>query len=367
MPQPEASRAPVLAVAAASPRLSMATPIEQADIRDFSRTVAEIEWLLVILVLVYHFFRATNDDNALQIYGGMMAFALAVVVIHYLNAIPRRGRWRLATETWLMIVFITWIIYHTGRLDSPLFNLFMLPVIVSALTLGQAVTLLQIGLVAACYLFLGYSTGTPLTAANFAADLAPMLLVAYITSMLSTDILNAMSRIKLISETDALTGIYNPRAFDAIAAREFTVASRYNRAFSLLMIDSDSLKTINDTHGHEAGDDLIRMTARAIRDVIKATDIVARRGGDEFICLCPDTDRDSGKAIAERIRKRIESAPLRVAGKTVRTTVSIGMVTFPGHGTSFDVLARNADKALYASKNAGRNCVTVYSAALTRA
>jgi len=111
---------------------------------------------------------------------------------------------------------------------------------------GQKATLLNVGLIAACYLFLGHSTEVSflsiITAGNFAADLAPMLLVAYITTMLSQDILNAMARIKLISETDEMTHTYNMRAFNALARRECALAKRYNRTFSLLMVDSDNLK-----------------------------------------------------------------------------------------------------------------------------
>jgi diguanylate cyclase (GGDEF)-like protein len=339
--------------------------LEATELRDFSRTVAEIEWLLVILVLLFHVFQDNTEDNTVAIYSGAIAYSAIIIFFHYFNFVRRPGRWSLALETWIMIVFVTWVLYHTGRLDSPLLNLYLLPIVTSALTLGRMVTLLQVGLIAACYMLLGFTTSSSfvsiISAGNFAADLAPMLLVAYITTMLSQDILNAMARIRLISETDELTRAYNMRAFNSIGMRECALARRYNRTLSLLMVDSDNLKKVNDTHGHEAGDRLIQLVARCIRDNLRATDIVARYGGDEFMCLLPETGSDGAGVVAERIRKRIAGTALEAGRDAVATSVSIGVATYGEHGEAFDALARNADRALYASKAGGRDRVTVYS------
>lgn len=341
------------------------TDLESTELRDFSRTVAEIEWLLVILVLLYHVFQDSSEDNTVAIYAGLIAFSVVIIGFHYLNFVRRPGRWSLAVETWIMIVYITWVLFHTGRLDSPLLNLYLLPIITSALTLGQMVTLLQVGLIAACYLFLGYTTSVSflsiITAGNFATDLAPMLLVAYITTMLSQDILNAMARIKLVSETDALTGAFNMRAFNAIAERECALAARYNRIFSLLMIDSDSLKKVNDQHGHDTGDRLIKFIATSVKRDLRVTDVVARYGGDEFVCLLPETPADAAALAAERIRHNIAETPLASGQDSIPTSVSIGVAAYPEHGAGFETVAKNADRALYASKARGRNRVTVFS------
>ena len=360
---PELARAPEISPPAAP---APDDALDATELRDFSRTIAEIEWLLVILVLLFHIFQESAGDNAFAIYSGLIAYSAIIISFHYLNFVRKPGRWSLALETWTMIVFITWVLYHTGRLDSPLLNLYLLPIVTSALTLGQMVTLLQVGLIAACYVFLGYTTNLSflsiLSAGNFAAALAPMLLVAYITTMLSQDILNAMARIRLISETDSLTQAYNMRAFTAMARRECALAGRYNRVFSLLMVDSDSLKKVNDTHGHDAGDRLIKLVVKCMRDSLRATDVLARYGGDEFVCLLPETGSEGAAIVAERIRKRIAETPLGGRGANIATSVSIGVATYPEHGDEFDVLARNADRALYASKAAGRNRVTVHAA-----
>jgi diguanylate cyclase (GGDEF)-like protein len=337
---------------------------EHADLRNFFRTVAEIHWLLVILVLLYHFFKGTKEDNVPAIFAGMVVYALATIGIHYLKLFPNPTRGLLAIESWMMIAFITWILYFTGGLDSSLAPLYYLPVIVSALTLGQVATLLQLGLVAACYVFLGYSDATPVMSIAFigtlAAQLAPMVLVAYITTMLSNDILNALARVKLISETDDLTGVFNIRAFNALAAQEFRLAARYGRDLTLMMIDSDDLKRVNDTHGHDAGDQLIRAVVSGVRASIKSSDVVARYGGDEFVCIFPGASASAAAGIGERIRRHIADTPLQIDGRNVPISVSIGVASFPRHGDQLEAVARSADKALYLSKSGGRNRVTVY-------
>ncbi|MBI1965009.1 MAG: GGDEF domain-containing protein [Betaproteobacteria bacterium] len=339
--------------------------LDSSELRDFSRTVAEIDWLLVILVLLYHVFQDRSEDNTVAVYLGLIAFSAAIIAFHYLNLVRNPGRGLLAIETWIMILFITWVLYFTGRLDSPLLNLYLLPIVTSALTLGQMVTLLQVGLIGACYLFLGYVTDdtffSSVSAGNFAANIAPMLLVAYITTMLSQDILNAMAKIRLISETDELTGIYNVRAFNAIAERECALAVRYHRTFSLMMIDSDNLKKMNDTHGHEAGDRLIRHVVKCVKTDLRATDVIARCGGDEFVCLLPETGGAGAAHVGEKVRQRIAETPLKVASAAIPTSVSIGIATHPEHGGRIDALTKNADRALYASKAQGRNRVTVFA------
>ncbi|HTN28183.1 MAG TPA: EAL domain-containing protein, partial [Burkholderiales bacterium] len=338
---------------------------EHSDLRNFFRTVAEINWLLIILVLLHHFFKGAKEDNVPAIFAGMVVFALATIAIHYLRLFPNPTRGLLALESWLMIAFITWILYFTGGLDSALIPLYYLPVIVSALTLGQVATLLQLGLIAACYVFLGYSDATPMMSVGFigslAAQLAPMVLVSYITTMLSNDILNALARVKLISETDELTGVFNIRAFNSLAAQEFKLAARYRRDLTLMMIDSDDLKRLNDTHGHDAGDKLIRAVVAGVRASIKSSDVVARYGGDEFVCLFPGAAASAAAGIGERIRRHIADTPLQIDGRNVPISVSIGVASYPRHGDRVEEVARNADKALYLSKSEGRNRVTVYA------
>ena len=108
---------------------------EAEELRGFSRTVAEIEWLLVILVMLYQVVQGKNDESTAPIYFGLILYSAFVIGFRYFNVYRTESRWKLAIETWVMIVFITWILYHTGRLGSPLANLYLLTIVTSALIL----------------------------------------------------------------------------------------------------------------------------------------------------------------------------------------------------------------------------------------
>jgi diguanylate cyclase (GGDEF)-like protein len=337
------------------------------ELRGFTRTVAEIEWLLLILVMLYQVVLAPDAEAAAALSMAMFFFAAFVLAFHYANFYRTETHWKIALETWVMIVFITWVLAYTGGVDSPLHDLYILVVIVSALTLGKLATLLEMALIAACYVWLGYPKqheevlslpfGTKLL-----AQISPMLLVAYITTMLSADIRSAYGHMKVLSETDELTGVLNMRAFTAVAGRAFHQAERYARPFSVLMIDSDSLKTVNDRYGHESGNRLLKLTVECIRGQLRQTDMVARYGGDEFVVLLPETPVSGAVGVADRIRRSMEASALPTREGTVTATLSIGIAGYPNHGPDLESILERADQAMYASKSGGKNRTTMFSA-----
>ena len=274
----------------------------------------------------------------------------------------------IALEAIGMLAFITWVLWSTDGLASPLLNAYLLPVITSALTLGKVFTLLSVALIGACYLFLegGVEVRELISlpfVGTFFAQLAPVLLVAYITTMFSADIRYGLARAKLLSETDDLTGLLNVRGFAVAANRLFAQAARHGRATSVLMIDSDNLKSVNDSHGHATGNRLLRQLAECIQAELRFTDVAARYGGDEFIVLLPDTPGKGAMEVAERIRNRIASSPLEVDGRRLAMSVSIGIACYPEDGATLDALAAHADGALYAAKQDGRNRSVKFRAA----
>jgi len=209
--------------------------IEQEELRGISRTVAEIHWLLLILVLLFLVFGGERDDPeaSAAVSAGLFFYAALVMSFRYANFYRRETRWKIAIETWGMIAFVTWTLRFTDGLGSPLLNAYLLPVITAALTLGKLTTLGIVGLIAACYIYLGDVSATELASlrfvAGFAAQLAPVLLVAYITTMFSADIRYGLQRAKLLSETDDLTGMFNTRGFAIAANRLFAQAVPHNR------------------------------------------------------------------------------------------------------------------------------------------
>jgi diguanylate cyclase (GGDEF)-like protein len=353
-----------------SPATTGPVSIEQEELRGISRTVAEIHWLLLILVLLYLIFGGARDDGeaSAAVSAGLFFYAALVMSFRYANFYRRETRWKIGIEALGMVMFVTWVLYYTDGLASPLLNAYLLPVITAALTLGKMATLGGVALIAACYLFLGGAAQPqeiltlPFLGA-FAAELAPVLLVAYITTMFSADIRYGLARAKVLSETDDLTALLNIRGFALSANRLFAQAVRHGRPTSVLMIDSDNLKSVNDAHGHDAGNELLRHLARAIQAELRFTDVAARYGGDEFIVLLPDTPAKGALEVAERIRKRIAGAPLEYHAKRLAASVSIGIASFPEDGATLDALASHADRALYAAKQDGRNRSVKFRAA----
>ena len=347
-------------------REAVGRSLEQEELRGISRTVAEIHWLLAILVLLYLVFGGVREDaeEAAAVSAGLFFYAALVMSFRYANFYRRETRWKISLETAGMIVFVTWVLWHTDRLASPLLNAYLLAVITAALTLGKVTTLMYAAVIAGCYLFLGQNSAAEFASlrflAGFCAQLGPVVLVAYITTMFSADIRYGLQRAKLLSETDDLTGLFNTRGFAIAANRLFGQAVRYERPASVLMIDSDNLKGVNDAYGHDAGNRLLRHLAQAIQAELRATDVPARYGGDEFIVLLPETPPKGALDVAERIRSAISAAPLPLEGRMVTCTVSVGVASFPDDGRSLDALAGRADRALYNAKKSGRNCVARY-------
>lgn len=339
--------------------------VEQEELRGISRTVAEIEWLLLILVLLYLVFADPEPEEKAAMSAGLFFYAAFVLCFHYANFYRVHSRWKIALETWTMIAFITWAIWFTGRLSSPLINCYLLVVITSALTLGKATTLAEVALIAACFVLLGgYDSFADILTLRYigsvAAQLTPMLLVAYVTTMFSADIRFGLNRARLLSETDELTGLYNRRGFAIVIDRLFAQAVRYNRPASVMMVDVDRFKLLNDDFGHEAGDRMLRIVAKCIETELRHTDVLARHGGDEFVALLPETPVDNAVEVADRIRAAVAGTPLNHEGRSVSTSVSIGLASYPEHGRSIDAILARADRAMYLAKQNGRDGVVKF-------
>jgi diguanylate cyclase (GGDEF)-like protein len=156
--------------------------------------------------------------------------------------------------------------------------------------------------------------------------------------------------------TDALTGCYNRRSFEMQLDKEIMMAKRTHQPLALLMLDLDRFKHLNDTAGHDAGDDALRKLAQCFREELRGVDSAARFGGDEFALILPQAFTEGALIVAERIRARIEGIHIPKFGSL---TASIGIASFPAHAASRADLFRAADDALYAAKRGGRNRVCV--------
>lgn len=166
------------------------------------------------------------------------------------------------------------------------------------------------------------------------------------------------SSLEQLAIRDSLTGLYNRREFERLLSEELQRSQRYHHAVSLLLVDIDNFKDINDSHGHAAGDNALRVLAQVIRDMSRNGDIVARYGGEELTVILPETPSDDAVAMAERMRNAVAGQPIMLPhGDVIALTASIGVATFPHDATTEGKLVDIADQAMYLAKAAGRNCV----------
>lgn len=158
---------------------------------------------------------------------------------------------------------------------------------------------------------------------------------------------------------DSLTGIFTRRHFDQLAENEYHISIRYQQPFSIIMLDIDHFKNVNDQYGHAAGDEVLRQLAALVHRTVRAADVVARYGGEEIIILLPATHLDETLVVAERIRRQIELLRVIFNGQEISVTASMGAAEFdPARDSSYDRVIQRADQALYEAKRAGRNCVS---------
>jgi diguanylate cyclase (GGDEF)-like protein len=181
--------------------------------------------------------------------------------------------------------------------------------------------------------------------------LAPFILVGFSTTLLVENINTAKTRIRALSDRDELTSLFNMRAFSRLAEQEHDVANRTGRAYSVLMVDIEHLKLVNDTYGHEAGSRAVKLVAEALARLTRSTDVVARYGGDEFIVLLGGADKEVADEVAQRIRNVVFATTLEVDVKIVRVKVNVGAASFPDSGNNLQAVMAAADRALYKDKD----------------
>lgn len=170
----------------------------------------------------------------------------------------------------------------------------------------------------------------------------------------NTRLFGELQRLAIIDE---LTGLYNRRHFFEVARLEFERARRYRRPLSIIMVDIDHFKQVNDRLGHLVGDQVLRVVAQRCLENMRESDVVGRYGGEEFIMLLPETGQEGALQSAERLRIAIADAPIPARGQSVRVTISIGWASLDAGCADLDQLISLADEALYAAKARGRNAV----------
>jgi diguanylate cyclase (GGDEF)-like protein len=172
-----------------------------------------------------------------------------------------------------------------------------------------------------------------------------------------TDLFRSADELRRLATIDGLTGIHNRRHFMELAEAEWSRFQRYHRALSLVMFDIDHFKAVNDRYGHDAGDMVLAEFAKIALDMTRASDVVARIGGEEFAMLLPETNIAAAVAVADRLRRSVEERVIAAGAQTLRITVSAGAAQAIASMSGVARLMKAADEALYAAKHGGRNRV----------
>ena len=195
-------------------------------------------------------------------------------------------------------------------------------------------------------------------AARISADTESFLGQVANQAQIVTENSRLFDRVKNLSIRDGLTDLFNHRHSIDLVANEFERVGRYEGGLSLLMVDIDHFKKINDEHGHQAGDTVLREVARILKDNLRTVDALGRYGGEEFLALLPHTGREEATQTAERLRRAIHEHTFRAGDRELRATISVGIACYPSAVVdSPHALIREADKALYRAKEQGRNRV----------
>jgi diguanylate cyclase (GGDEF)-like protein len=169
-------------------------------------------------------------------------------------------------------------------------------------------------------------------------------------------------RLAILATRDPLTGLFNRRGFYGSLTQWCSLAQRYGHALGVLVVDVDNFKTVNDTYGHPAGDEVLIAIAKALSKAVRTADVVARNGGDEFAILAPDTSAEALRALAERVLSHVRDVGNVADAPGLSVTVSIGGAFLAeGEQTSPEALLTAADQSLYEAKHEGRNCAGIFA------
>lgn len=226
-------------------------------------------------------------------------------------------------------------------------------------TSAQRAAILSAGIIAFLMLSLMYVIQLINRTAEREASRKALDLAHHSLELKHRDLQKLTEELRLVSITDSLTGAYNRRYFQDAAARMVSSARRHGQPLSVVVIDADRFKDINDSYGHAAGDKALQELTAACRAGLREEDLFARFGGEEFILLLPNTDAQAALVTAERVRRNVMARELQVDGKKLSITVSGGVSQWRPEEPAIDEAIRRADRAVYAAKDLGRNRVVV--------
>ncbi len=330
----------------------------------YQRMTRVVSFMFIGSAMVLAVVAGATEETAVIV---LLAFGLIMIEL-FQDVLPTYalGRLRLPLEAALVLVFLTALIIMTGGQESPYFFGYILLVGAAALSTSElgGVVLAVLSSVAYLVAVIIAAAGVPLTTQQMgvvAFNLISIALVMYVASVIGREQRRAHEEALRLSRFDSLTTLYSRDYFTSELEQEILRATRTGRPFAVAMLDLDGLKAANDRFGHDWGDNLLKAVADVLRGDIRVTDVAARYGGDEFVLMLPETDLSGAILVAEKVRVDISRVSLPHNGQVVRTSASIGIVTFPHDGRTSAELLRRADLAMYEAKRRGRDQIVRFA------
>ncbi len=329
----------------------------------YQRVVRVVSFLFLGAVLVV----ATLTGGPSQIPLFLLIALGAFLIVLFQDLLPSAGlgHWRLTLEALASVAFLTALVMLSGGFASPYFFGYVLLVGAAALwSSGFGPTLLAAVASSAYVLAVLIAGPLPLAAgalAQVAFNLVALSLITYVGAVIGREQRSAREDALRLSRFDLLTGLHSRAFLAASLDQEIRRAARTGRPFSLLLVDLDGLKAANDRYGHDSGDRLLRAVAEVLHGDVRVTDVAARYGGDEFVLLLPETEISGAALVADKVRVDIARISLSHSGGVIRTSASIGLVSFPHDGRTAAELMRKADLAMYEAKRRGRDQIVRFA------
>lgn len=302
-----------------------------------------------------------SPERNLAVLLGVAAAAYAVALV-FLIRFDQLPRWTYLVAPGVGTGMIGLITYFAGPTAAPAYAFYLFWVVLAASYFFQR-TIAAIHAVLACavYAIVILARGdVPLAALNWAMTSGTVLVGAAVMSALRTQVAQLLDRLAAVARSDSLTGLASRRVLEERFEAELERSARTGRPLSILLLDLDWFKELNDRFGHAAGDRALIRVAAALGRGTRNGDVIARLGGEEFAVLAPETDEREGLRLAERLRAEVNTA---FAREPVHLTISCGVATFPAHGIISGELLHAADRARYQAKEGGRNRSVLFSPA----
>ena len=331
--------------------------------RGYTAAIRILWWVTTASVMVGVGLTDAYRSTQPAIYGIGAAAVLVAVVLHDLLPRSRRTASVVAIEVLLALALVTGLLALTGYAASPFSYAYTLVAVAVALALGPRIALGVAALATISYLgvllldpALTNASGTDLLRVGL--SIGSIWLLAFLAGAFAAGERRTRNHVIELSRTDPLTGLMNRAQLLPMIEQEVQRTRRSARGFCMLMVDLDGLKTVNDTHGHHRGDQVLRALGAVIAKSIRTVDTAFRFGGDEFVVLLPETDFAGAFVVAEKIRAGAEEMGFGTHAYDLMTSVSVGLVSCPEDGNGADELMLAADRAMYQAKSLGKNQIS---------